>query len=99
MKKLLYFVVSLLSLSVIFGAGWASGVGVKTRVSENSPTALIKTTDDCPECPDGEDCPKEICPECPENKGIERHRHGFGMRVPFPPFDPDKIVRTPKTAN
>ena len=97
MKKLLYFVVSVLSLSVIFGAGWASGVGVISRTSD-SPAALIETTDDCPECPDGEDCPKDKCPEHSDSTGIVRRR-SFGMKLPFPPFDPDKIVRTPKAVS
>lgn len=99
MKKLLYFVVSVLSLSVIFGAGWASGVGVTSRISD-SPAALIEEiTDDCPECPDGEDSPNDKCPERPDNNGIEHRKYGFRMRIPFPPFDPDKIVRNPKAAN
>lgn len=98
MKKLLYFVVSVLSLSVIFGAGWASGVGTINRVSD-SPAALIETNDDCPECPDGEDCPNDKRSECPDNKGNERHKYGFRMRIPFPPFDPDKIIRTPKAVS
>lgn len=96
MKKLLYFVVSVLSLSVIFGAGWASGVGTINRVSD-SPAALIETNDDCPECPDDE-CPEsDSCPKHENEKNLNIHKHGFRMKIPFPPIDRDDIIRLPKT--
>lgn len=96
MKKLLYFVVSLLSLGVIFAAGWASGVGTITR-DEKQPAAARsgEITEECPDCPDGDKCPENNT--CPNDVNI--HRHGFRMKIPFPPIDRDDIIRLPKTVS
>ena len=97
MKKLLYFVVSLLSLSIIFAAGWASGVGTVTD-KQNLPAAVNsdEITDECPECPEDEECPDDQHTE--PGKNIDIHRRGFKMKLPVPPFDRDTI-RPPKTVN
>lgn len=102
MKKLLYFVVSVLSLGIIFGAGWASGVGTINRVSD-SPAALIEEdVEECPNRPDEEKYPNgEKCPEhgFEREKDIKLHRHGFRMKVPFPPIYRNDIIRLPKTVS
>lgn len=95
MKKLLYFVVSVLSLGVIFAAGWASGVG--TVRGEQQPAA-VRSGEVTDECPDGDKCPDDE--NCPENmKDINIHRHGFRIKIPFPPIDRDDIIRLPKTVS
>lgn len=91
MKKLLYFVLSVLSLAVIFAAGWASGVGTVTNIEKQPAAVRSKTDDDCPDCHED---------ERPDNKsetGNNRHTHGFRMKIPFPPIDPNDIIRLPKT--
>lgn len=103
MKKLLYFVVSVLSLSVIFASGWAAGA-VPVQIPDEQPAIVrSKITDECPDCPsENDECPdeKDGCPECPDDgKDVELRRHGFKLRVPFPPKDRDGIIRIPKIAN
>ena len=101
MKKLLYFVVSVLSLSVIFAAGWASGVGTVTS-GEEKPAAVRsgEITEECPDCPDNDECPTEDG----HHEGINKkdsnlHKHGFRMKLPFPPIDRDDIIKFPKTVS
>lgn len=96
MKKLLYFVVSLLSLSVIFAAGWASGVGTVSN-RHDIPTAVRSNeiTEECPECPDNGECPEHTCPK----KDNKFHRHSFRIKLPFPPFDRDSIIKPPKAVS
>lgn len=83
MKKLLFFIASALSLAVIFGAGWASGVGkinsLQPATVENIETHDVEMQDEkdgCPDCPDGEDA---------DSYFSERYRRGFRFRLPFPP--------------
>lgn len=97
MKKLLYFVVSVLSLAVIFAAGWASGVGTVTRGEEQPAAVRTKTDDDCPACPENDKLPEDE--ECPDDKCKDGnvHKHGFRMKIPFPPISRDDIIRLPKT--
>ena len=92
MKKLLYFVVSVLSLGVIFAAGWASAVGTVTRGEEQP---VVRSGESIDDCKDGDKCP--YGDDCPENYNI--HRHGFRMKIPFPPIDRDTIIRLPKTVS
>lgn len=90
MKKLLYFVVSVLSLGVIFAAGWASGVGTITRGEEQP--AAVRNGEHIDDCPKDENFPENI-------KDLNIHRHGFRMKIPFPPIDRDDIIRLPKTVS
>lgn len=102
MKKLLYFVVSVLSLAIIFGAGWASGVSTVNRVND-SPAALIEeSTEECPDCPNEKKCPNgEKCPKhgTEREKDFSLHRHGFRMKIPFPPIERSDLIRLPKTVS
>lgn len=106
MKKLLYSVLMLMSLAIIFGAGWASGAKVTASVSEPAAVRIAVAENECPngDCdkePEGGDCDGE-CPE--KNDGeIPKHRHGkkrpprgaFGLRykLPAPPVLRDIILR------
>lgn len=98
MKKLLYFVVSVLSLGVIFAAGWASGVGTVTN-GANQPAALKseEITDECPDCT-GEDKLPDSDDGDTENN-FKRHKYGFRMKLPFPHVERDDLIRSPKTVN
>lgn len=97
MKKLLYFVVSVLSLAVIFAAGWASGVGTVAG-HEEQPAAVRSenVTDDSHECPENDKCPD--CEDGTENN-LRRHKHGFRIKLPFPPIERDDTIRPPKSVN
>lgn len=96
MKKLLYFVASLLSLSIIFAAGWASGAGTVNLKSTEQPAAVQSDefTDDMNE--------HNKCPDCKDNeseKNFKLHNHGYKMRFSFPPIDRNDIIRLPKTVS
>ena len=100
MKKLLYVAVSFLSLTIIFAAGWASGVGTLNS-KEEQPVALSKELidEECPECPEEPEKPEEPeCPECPEKREKpDFHRlPGRKIRIPMPPVDRDGNGRNPK---
>ena len=86
MKKLLFFAGTVLSLGVIFGAGWASGVGTyKAGVSPVEKTNIV-LTDHTDNDTDGDKCPE--CPEDPDECDMGellRHKFGFKFRIPAPP--------------
>lgn len=75
MKKLLYFVVSVLSLSIIFAAGWASAAG---RVAEPAAVNTRQVEDE--ENPDPDE-PIKDRRECPKNR---EHMRGFEFKSPHP---------------
>ena len=91
MTQLLYFAVTVLSLGVIFGAGWASGVGtIKSNAYSVEKTNIV-LTDDTDNGTDGDKCPD--CPENPEDCDMDedmRHKFGFKFRIPLPPHRGNK---------
>lgn len=92
MKKLLYFVVSILSLSVIFAAGWASATG---KSDEPAPVNVREVTDENADDGDpAEDDCHDKKPGCPE-KNLKRHVYKF--KIPYFPIE-DDVVFIPKKA-
>ncbi len=83
MKKLLYFLVSMLSLAIIFAAGWASAA---SSSSEQLPVNVREATEENGDITSDE---KES-PERHEKR--TGHRHGFRVKMPQPRFDDDVIL-------
>lgn len=92
MKKLLFFIVSVLSLAIIFGAGWSAA----GSTSQPAPVYSSKTAEENGnEEPEKDECPDGKCPECPHR---DYHRYGFRFRTPKPrggngvPLIPQKAI-------
>lgn len=81
MKKLLYFAVTVLSLGVIFGAGWAAGTG---RMPTHETPAAVKAEETEYETRDG---------GCPEYPGTDGDDCGTRPIFPHPPVFRGKIIR------
>lgn len=105
MKKLMYSVLTLMSLAIIFGAGWASGAKVNASASEPATVKIAVTDDKCPDddcdkAPTDGDCDGE-CPdnddECPKHRHSKRRPpHGAFRpiyRLPSPPVLREIILR------
>lgn len=88
MKKLLYFVVSLLCLSVIFAAGWASATSVSTEPA----AAITREKEETPGEPEKEECPdnRQCRPEKPQI-----HKRGFKLKMPLLEI-PDGVKNIPR---
>lgn len=84
MKKFMYFVASLLSLSVIFGAGWASGVGKISANTQQTVKNIVQPDDLDTNCPYDEG-----------DEGFDEHyfiKRGFKFRLPTPPDIHDRLT-------
>lgn len=99
MKKFIFFIASVLSLSVIFGSGWAAGVG-KSNSSVNVSTKISE--------PEG----GEYHPDCDENQRTDNENREdknqyednseksggqirFRFEIPSPADLRDRIIKLP----
>lgn len=77
MKKLLYFVASMLCLSIIFAAGWASSAEKRVEPATDMTREAVEENTD-----DGDDHDRK-CPECPQ-KDLMHHRRTYKFKLPCP---------------
>lgn len=92
MKKLFVIAATVLSLSVIFAAGWASGTtGSVQALDQPANVEIRQVPEDCPNCPPEENTDKNS-QEKPEGHH-KRPGHGYKIKLPKPPVPHDKILR------
>lgn len=93
----MYFAATVLSLSVIFGSGWAAGVG-KINAAKDVTTRIIEPVSDeeCPDCPDNNN-QTDKCPDCPseEQHGKTTDHIRFRFKMPAPADFRDRIINLP----
>ena len=98
MKKFLYFVATVLSLSVIFGSGWAAGVGKINSKAENVNIRISEPlVEEISEDSENKNCPSDKCPEneCPpDEERTEKHLR-FRYKIPVPTDFRDRIIKLP----
>ncbi len=82
MKKLLYFLVSMLSLAIIFAAGWASAAGK----AQPAATTVRETTEEDNKAPETDDGAEDKRPDC---------RNRYRPRAPRP-HTKDNVILFPK---
>lgn len=92
MKKLLYLVVTILSLGVIYAAGWASGTCPRDAEEKSAITGS--------EVPVEEYCPSNDCPDSDGFQSKDRDdagegRFGFKIKIPSPPIFREKPIKLP----
>lgn len=102
MKKFLYFAATVLSLSVIFGSGWAAGTGkTAAPVYTIAPEQRVivdppSDGDKLPDEPGGHVCPKDGKGESERDNGGEcEKKFEFKFKIPSPADFRDRFTRLP----